>query len=71
LPWTVKILRAIEEGTGIPDDLRRLELHTRLLGPGKTFCALAPGAMEPLQSGLQYFRDVFEQHVNNKSCPWR
>ena len=32
-------------------------LHVKLLGPGKTFCAHAPGAMGPLESGLKYFRD--------------
>ena len=43
----------------------------RLLGPGHTFCALAPGAMEPLQSALKYFREDFERHIREKKCPWR
>lgn len=71
LPWTAKILQAIEEGRGNPEDLNRLELHSKLLGPGNTFCALAPGAMEPLQSALKYFRQDFERHINEKRCPWR
>ena len=33
--------------------------------------ALAPGAAEPLQSGLKYFRDDFERHIHEKRCPWR
>jgi NADH-quinone oxidoreductase subunit F len=48
-----------------------LAMHTKYLGPGTTFCALAPGAMEPLQSGLKYFREDFEKHINEKRCPWR
>ena len=71
LPWTEKILGAIEEGEGRPEHLDRLELHTRLLGPGRTFCALAPGAMEPLQSALKYFREDFERHIREQRCPWR
>ena len=31
--------------------------------PGNTFCALAPGAAEPLQSALKYFREDFERHI--------
>jgi NADH-quinone oxidoreductase subunit F len=34
-----------------------------MLGPGNTFCALAPGAMEPLQSALKYFREDFERYI--------
>lgn len=71
LPWTAKVLRALEDGHGIAADLHRLDLHTRLLGPGKTFCALAPGAMEPLQSGLKYFKDDFDYHIKEKHCPWK
>ena len=44
--------------------------HARLLGPGHTYCALAPGAAEPLQSALKYFRDDFERHIREHRCPW-
>ncbi|HAL80925.1 MAG TPA: NADH-quinone oxidoreductase subunit F [Mucilaginibacter sp.] len=71
LPWTEKILLSIENGEGRPEDLELLEMHTKYMGPGNTFCALAPGAMEPLQSGLKYFREDFEKHINEKKCPWR
>jgi NADH-quinone oxidoreductase subunit F len=70
LPWTEKILYALEQGDGTAADLEQLEMHTRLLGPGNTFCALAPGAMEPLQSALKYFREDFEQHIKEKKCPY-
>ncbi|MGH7231492.1 MAG: NADH-quinone oxidoreductase subunit NuoF [Nitrospiraceae bacterium] len=71
LPWTKQILRAIEEGDGRPDDLEHLEMHVQFLGFGNTFCALAPGAMDPLSSGLKYFRDDFMRHIREKRCPWR
>jgi len=71
LPWLAGILEAIEQGEGRRDDLEILEAHCRLLGPGHTFCALAPGAVEPLQSALKYFRDVFDEHIEKGRCPWR
>ncbi|HAT1525418.1 TPA: NADH-quinone oxidoreductase subunit NuoF [Morganella morganii] len=63
LPWSVKILRAIEKGEGQPGDIETLEQLCRFLGPGKTFCAHAPGAVEPLQSTIKYFRDEFEAGI--------
>jgi len=71
LPWTEKILKAIDDGDGRMDDLELLEMHSKRLGPGNTFCALAPGAVEPLQSALKYFRSDFEEHIHKKTCPWR
>jgi NADH-quinone oxidoreductase subunit F len=71
LPWTAQLLQAIDEGRGQPGDLDRLALDCRLLSPGHTFCALAPGAVEPLQSALKYFREDFERHIREKRCPWR
>jgi NADH-quinone oxidoreductase subunit F len=70
LQSTEQILAALEAGDGRAEDLDRLAAHGRLLGPGHTFCALAPGAAEPLQSGLRYFRDDFERHIREKRCPW-
>jgi NADH-quinone oxidoreductase subunit F len=71
LPWVEKILLSIDSGEGKPDDINLLDFHTKHLGPGNTFCALAPGAMEPLQSALKYFREDFERHIHEKQCPWR
>lgn len=61
LPWAEKILGGLEARQGRPDDLRVLRQMTRLLGPGRTFCAHAPGAMEPLQSALKLFSEDFER----------
>ncbi len=71
LPYVEQLLAAIEAGDGRPKDLEILEMHTRHLGPGRTFCAHAPGAMEPLQSALKHFRDDFEQHISEHRCPYR
>lgn len=71
LPWTARMLAAIENGQGRPGDLEQLSHQAKLLGPGHTFCALAPGAVEPLQSALKYFREDFERHIHDQRCPWR
>jgi len=64
------MLLSLELGTGTGQDMELLEMHTHMLGPGNTFCALAPGAMEPLQSALKYFKDDFEKHISLHRCPY-
>ena len=71
LPWVVNLLGAIEDGEGEPEDLDTLAEQCVRLGPGNTFCALAPGAVEPLQSALKLFREDFERHITEKRCLWR
>ncbi|MBP1675394.1 MAG: nuoF 4 [Bacteroidetes bacterium] len=71
LPWVEKMLTSIEEGTGRMEYLDILKFHANYMGPGNTFCAHAPGAAEPLQSGLNYFYDDFVRHIVEKKCPWR
>ena len=60
----------MEKGDGKAEDLELLYMHTQFLGPGNTFCALAPGAMEPLQSALKYFKPDFEKHIHEHKCPY-
>ncbi|MGH8550720.1 MAG: NADH-ubiquinone oxidoreductase-F iron-sulfur binding region domain-containing protein, partial [Methylococcales bacterium] len=65
LPWVVTILEDLIQGKGQPGDLDLLHRQIRMMGPGNTFCALAPGAMDPLQSALKYFRDDFEKYIKH------
>ena len=72
IPWVEQLLTDIENGHGQEGDLEILDQHATFIGgPSNTFCLHAPGAMEPLQSALKYFRDDFEQHIKLKSCPYR
>jgi NADH-quinone oxidoreductase subunit F len=71
LSWAERILRAIEDGAGVPEFLDELAFQCRFNAPGHTFCALAPGAVEPLQSALKYFREDFERHIREGRCPYR
>jgi NADH-quinone oxidoreductase subunit F len=71
LPWTAKLLGAIEEGKGKTGYMDVLAFQTHHMSPGKTFCALAPGAMEPLQSALKYFKADFETHIHEHKCSYK
>ncbi|WP_199609085.1 NADH-quinone oxidoreductase subunit NuoF [Flocculibacter collagenilyticus] len=70
LPWAVEILTRLELGFGHYDDLDQLKKMCDFMWIGKTFCALAPGAVEPLQSALKYFEDDFTAHIDKKCCPY-
>jgi len=70
LPWVEQTLKAIEAGQGEPGDLGLLSEMTETLSPGRTFCALAPGAMASLQTGIAFFRQEFEQHIQSRRCSW-
>jgi NADH:ubiquinone oxidoreductase subunit F (NADH-binding) len=45
----------MEDGRGELGDLEVLELQSHFNALGHTFCALAPNAVEPLQSALKHF----------------
>jgi NADH-quinone oxidoreductase subunit F len=71
LSWVEDLLTAIEEGQGTREDLHLLHWHVTQIKPEHTFCDLAPGAMEPLESGLELFRDDLVRHIEERRCPWR
>ena len=70
LPYLKYVIEEIEEGRGEPSDLDLIQDLCAKIYPS-TFCALAPGALMPVQSGFDCFKDVFEQHVREKRCPYR
>ncbi len=71
LPWSAQVLDDIEQGKGMPEDLETLAKQVTFIGAiGNTHCALAPGAMEPLQSALKYFPEDFARHIDEGACPY-
>ena len=66
-----EIFNEFEKGHGSEKDLEILHEHVDYLGPGRTFCALAPGATAPLGSGLKYFAEDFRRHIKEKRCPYK
>lgn len=69
LPWVERMLTDLEAGRGHPGDIELLDLHVKFLGPGKTFCAHAPGAMEPLKAALSYYRDELAALIPAEATP--
>ncbi|CAL4319401.1 NADH-quinone oxidoreductase subunit NuoF [Buchnera aphidicola] len=65
LPWIVKILKEFECGRAQKSDFKILKDLCYQLGPGKTVCAHAPGAIEPLQSAIRIFKSEFEKGILN------
>ncbi len=69
LPWVEQLLTDLVAGKGKPGDLELLERNAEFIGGvTNTFCLHAPGAIEPLQSALKYFREDFEAHVRDGRC---
>ncbi len=68
--WAVEILTRIEHGQGTSKDLTQLAELCDFMWLGKTHCALAPGAVEPLKSAMRYFKDDFEQHIKQGCCTY-
>lgn len=70
LQWAERLLGAMEEGAGEPGDIEKLSELAWMWAPGHTYCALAPGAAEPLVSALKHFHEDFERHIREKHCPY-
>jgi NADH-quinone oxidoreductase subunit F len=67
--WLVQVLKDIETGKGSEADLDKLlDLCDNIMG--RSFCALADGAVSPIASSIKYFRDEYISHVTNRGCPF-
>lgn len=67
--WMVQMLQDLEDGKGTEADLEKLlDLCDNIAG--RSFCALADGAVSPVVSSIKYFRDEYIQHQRNGGCPF-
>lgn len=64
----LEILTRICEGKGKEGDIALLEDLANKIKEG-SLCGLGMTAPNPVLSTLRYFRDEYEQHINNKKCP--
>jgi NADH-quinone oxidoreductase subunit F len=67
LPYVQHILERIEEGRGESGDIQILHDHVKQLN--YAFCALAPGAMGPVDGLLRHFEDELLEHISSHACP--
>lgn len=67
--WLVQVLAALEKGQGSESDLDLLlDQCDNILG--RSFCALADGAVSPITSSIKFFRDEYVAHLTNGGCPF-
>ncbi len=67
--WLVQMLEDLEAGKGTEADLEKLlDLCDNIAG--RSFCALADGAVAPIISTLKYFRAEYILHQTHGGCPF-
>jgi len=67
--WLVQTLARLEQGRGEEKDLEQLlDQCDNILG--RSFCALADGAVSPITSSIQFFRDEYVAHFEQGGCPF-
>jgi NADH-quinone oxidoreductase subunit F len=65
--WLVQTLARLEQGNGSESDLETLlDQCDNILG--RSFCALADGAVSPITSSIQYFRQEYVDHFTHGGC---
>jgi len=64
----LEILVDITEGRGRPGDIDLLEDMSRII-IDSSLCGLGGTAPNPVLTTIRYFRDEYEEHINNKRCP--
>jgi NADH-quinone oxidoreductase subunit F len=66
--WATRVLGRIEAGYGRDEDLPLMaDVGENILF--RAFCALADGAVSPIQSTLAHFMDEYEAHIRDGRCP--
>ena len=63
------VLETIEAGQGSEEHIAILQAHIKLLN--NAFCALAPGAMGPVDGLLRHFMDEVHEHIVKQRCPFK
>jgi NADH-quinone oxidoreductase subunit F len=67
--WYVGIYQRLEAGGGTIEDIATLlDLSDNILG--RSFCALGDGAVSPVTSSIEQFREEYLAHVEGDGCPF-
>ena len=69
LPYIRDLLLRLENGDGQEAFIPLLEEMGKHLW--SAYCAFAPGAVAPVQSLLNLFREEVEAHISQKKCPFK
>jgi NADH-quinone oxidoreductase subunit F len=68
LPFVVHLLEKIDTGAGTEEHIAILREHVKLLN--YAFCALAPGAMGPVEGLLRHYEGELREHITRRRCPF-
>ncbi|MCL0083628.1 NADH-quinone oxidoreductase subunit NuoF [Thermodesulfovibrionales bacterium] len=63
----LQILNKIIKGEGVPGDIERLQYIGNMVKES-SLCGLGKTAPNPVLSTIKYFREEYEEHINNKFC---
>jgi NADH-quinone oxidoreductase subunit F len=67
--WMVRVLQRLEHGQGSEEDLDKLlDICDNMFG--RVFCPLGDGAISPVTSSIEYFRDEYLEHQKTGGCPF-
>jgi NADH-quinone oxidoreductase subunit F len=75
-PWMARLVRKMEEGRGVMEDLDTLLNVAQAIAPwppiglGNTICALGDAGALPVQAFVTKFRKEFEDHIRQHRCPY-
>lgn len=64
----LELLEKITSGNGEEEDIARMESLAVTISTG-SLCGLGQTAPNPVTSTLHYFRDEYEAHIRDKTCP--
>ncbi|BBE31988.1 NADH dehydrogenase [Tepiditoga spiralis] len=64
----LETLEKITSGRGKPEDLEKLETLGKVI-KDTSLCGLGQTAPNPILSTMHYFRNEYEAHVNERTCP--
>jgi NADH-quinone oxidoreductase subunit F len=68
--WMARVLGRMEAGRGRAEDVDLVrDVGKNMLF--RAFCALADGAVSPIDSSIRFFRDEYEEHVRLGRCPFK
>lgn len=68
--WAEKVITRVENGNGRDNDMKLLKNMKERI-QGKTICALADGAVGPLESIVNKYEDEIQRHIDEQECPFR
>ncbi len=68
LPYLRDLLWRIEHGEGREEFIPMIRDLCKY--SWNSYCALAPGAVSPVESLLTYFEDEVREHISQKKCPY-